>query len=375
VRTTRWNLEGAPTRRSRLVRGAALFLGLVLAAVVLHQLAEWRQALANVDAMIVTPVVINLPTDVPANEAGAVAAAATQPGRVGRDAQDELPGTAVPVELAALPQLNQEVLHILLLGTDARSTDTMPTRTDAIVLVRVERDRGRVSMISIPRDLWISYANGSQGRINAVYAIGEQRYGPGGGAALAKTSVGKLLGLTVDNVVLVNFQGFKTLIDKLGGITVDVPRALHDPAYPTDEYTTIDVRFRAGVQQMDGERALMYARTRHADSDFGRNQRQQLVLIAIFERIRERGPLEQLGSLDDYTGVLRDNVQTDLTKERMLELVGFARGINADEVRRYAIDSSMIVELHKPATFAAEPEALSALVREFTGSPAVAGGK
>jgi polyisoprenyl-teichoic acid--peptidoglycan teichoic acid transferase len=233
-----------------------------------------------------------------------------------------------------------------------------------------------VSMLSIPRDLWVEYAGGGEGRINAAYTVGEQRFPNGGGAAVAKATVGNLVGVDVDHFVLINFQGFETLIDQLGGISVDVPQALYDPAYPTDDYRTIEVRFRKGPQLLDGERALIYARTRHADSDFGRNQRQQLVLMAIFDRIRERGLLQQLTSLDDYTGALRGYVQTDLSRTRMLEIAGFARDIGADDVLRYAIDSSAVVDLRDPATFAAEPGALRKIVGQFTGeSTATAGGE
>jgi LCP family protein required for cell wall assembly len=231
-------------------------------------------------------------------------------------------------------------------------------------------------MLSIPRDLWVSYPTGGKGRINAAFAVGEKKYGPGGGAALVKSTVGKLLGVTVDQFVLINFQGFKTLIDRLGGITLDAPEAINDPAYPTDDYRTISVSFPAGLQQLDGEHALIYARTRHADSDFGRNQRQQLVLMSIFNRIRERGLLQQLTSLDEYTGALRGYVKTDMSRSTMMALAGFARDLSIDDVLRYAIDSSAIVELRPPATFAAEPRSLRRIVSQFTGeSLSTAGGE
>jgi LCP family protein required for cell wall assembly len=329
---------------------------------------EWRQALADIDSMIVTPAAIDLPAEAPAPAAGDTTAADEQPDASGHAAVEPVQPGAAPAAEEAAPALSQPTLNILLLGTDARPSDTEPTRTDALVLVRIARDSGRVSMLSIPRDLWVSYASGGEGRVNGAYAAGEKRYGPGGGAAVAKSTVGRLLDLKVDHFVLINFQGFETLINSLGGITVDVPEAIHDPAYPTLDYGTIDVRFRAGPQLMDGERALIYSRTRHADSDFGRNQRQQLVLMAIFDRIRERGLLQQLTSLDDYTGALRGYVQTDLSRSRMLEVAGFARDISADDVLRYAIDSSAIVDLREPATFAAEPKALRRIVGQFTGA-------
>jgi LCP family protein required for cell wall assembly len=364
-----------PSFRKRLVLGAVLAISLIVAATMLRLALEWRQALADIDSMIVTPAAIDLSGDPPAPPADTQAPPSAEQG------QPAQPQASAPLPAAGpagddAPGLSQETLNVLLLGTDARPTDTEPTRTDALVLVRIERDTGRVSMLSIPRDLWVDYAGGGEGRINAAYTVGEKRYGPGGGPAVAMSTVGRLVGVDVDHFVLINFQGFETLIDRLGGITVDAPEAIYDPAYPTDNYQTIEVRFRKGPQTLDGERALIYARTRHADSDFGRNQRQQLVLMSIFNRIRERGLLQQLTSLDDYTGALRDYVKTDITTSEMLEIAGFARNVRADDVLRYAIDSSVIVDLRDPATFAAEPKALRRIVSQFTGEAlSTAGGE
>jgi LCP family protein required for cell wall assembly len=354
----------------RLVFGAVFLLSLIVAATMLRLALEWRQALADIDSMIVTPAAIDLSADSSAPAAGQAGGSASPD-----QAPAPLPQPAAQPGAEAAPTLSQESLNILLLGTDARPSDDT-TRTDAIVLMRIERDSGRVSMLSIPRDLWVSYPTGGEGRVNAAYTLGEKRFGPGGGAAMAKSTIGRLVGVKVDNFVLINFQGFQTLIDQLGGISVNVPEAIYDPAYPTDDYSTIKVRFRAGPQTLNGERALIYARTRHADSDFGRNQRQQLVLMAIFNRIRERGLLQQLTSLDDYTGAMRGYVRTDMARSRMLEVAGFARGIGPDDVLRYAIDSSAIVDLRAPATFAAEPVALKRIVGQFTGTAvSTAGGK
>jgi polyisoprenyl-teichoic acid--peptidoglycan teichoic acid transferase len=356
-----------PIPQRRLLSGAFIVFSLIVAATMLRLAFEWRQALADIDAMIVTPAVIDLPTEAPA------VPATERPTLPLDEHERDFAPTPQPQVLApapaeeSTPALSQATLNILLLGTDARADDVDPTRTDALVLVRIDRDRNRVSMLSIPRDLWVNYPSGGEGRINAAYAIGERRFGPGGGAALAKSTVGRLLDVEVDHFMLINFQGFETLIDQLGGISLDVPEPLFDPAYPTEDYGTIEVRFEAGPQLLDAERALIYARTRHADSDFGRNQRQQQVLMAIFDRIRERGLLQQLTSLDDYTRAMRGYVQTDLNRGRMLELAGFARELNSDNILRYAIDSSSIVDLRDPATFAVEPQALTRLVRQFTG--------
>lgn len=366
-----------PFLRRRPVVSAAFAIILIVAVMTLRLAIEWRQALADIDSMIVTPTTLDL-ASASHSTAPSVAEQHTTPVAAAANIPVDTP-QAAPLPSAAAdttPTLSKETLNVLLLGTDARPQDEGPTRTDALVVVRIERDTGRVSMLSIPRDLWVEYASGGKGRINGAYATGEKRFGAGGGAAVAKATVGKLLDIEVDHFVLINFRGFKTLIDQLGGIEVDVPAAIYDPAYPTDDYGTIEVRFKAGAQQFDGERALIYARTRHADSDFGRNQRQQLVLMSIFNRIRERDLLQQLTSLDDYTGALRGYVQTDMSRSRMLEIAGFARDIGVDDVLRYAIDSSVIVDLRDPATFGVEPGGLRKIVSQFTGEAvSTAGGE
>lgn len=352
--------------KRRLRVGVPVIIGLTVLALMLWIAQEWRQALANIDAMIVTPVTLPKATaDLPSLDANVATTPEHDADMALADIHPDLRSTQATVPTPG-PPLPDSSLNILLLGTDARPDQRAP-RTDAIVLIHLDRKRDRASMLSIPRDLWVTYPGYGKGRINAAYAVGEEEFGPGGGAALAKETVSNLVGLEVDHFALVNFQGFNSLIDLLGGITIDVPEAIYDPAFPTDDYSTKEVRFRTGPQRMNGERALTYVRTRHADSDFGRNQRQQLVLMALFERVRERGLLQQITSLDDYTGVLRDYVYTDMPKRTMIDLAQWGHNLDYNDVQRYAINSSAIVELQHPATFAAEPKVLRRIVGKFTG--------
>jgi polyisoprenyl-teichoic acid--peptidoglycan teichoic acid transferase len=344
----------ARPRRRRLVLGVLGVVILILSAATLRLGWEWKQALNNVDAMIVPTV--TLPTS----------NAPVEP----RESTIALPmPTSVPT---AVPDPGGPV-NILLLGTDARLGEDI-SRTDAIILVRLDPRANRVSMLSLPRDLWVKIPGHGQARINAAYTIGESKLGQGYGPALVKETVSTLVGLPIHHFVLINFEGFKALIDKIGGISIDVPKAIDDPAYPTEDYSTIEVHFSAGRQFMDGERALIYARTRHADSDFGRIQRQQQVLMAIFDRVRTQGLLSQLTGLDDYTGTLRDYIRTDLSRNDMLALAGAGAQLHPDGIQRYSIDSDMLVMLKKPATFAADPKALKQLVNQLIGSSLVSAG-
>jgi LCP family protein required for cell wall assembly len=294
--------------------------------------AKWQRAITNVNKMIVAPV--SLPTASPVPQAAEQVPVAIPDG-----APEPIP-TAVPEPSGAM--------NILLVGTDARPGEDI-SRTDTIVLAHFDTLTNRVSMLSFPRDLLVNIPGYGKNKINAAYPIGERQIGLGYGPALLKETVGELVGLPIDHFVMINFDGFKTLIDKIDGIYVDVPKALDDPAYPTDDYGTIKIHFDAGRQLLDGDRALIYARTRHADSDFGRNQRQQQVLLAIFDRVREQGLLSQLTNIDQYTESMSDYIRTDLSRSDMLSLVSMGSKLSNESIQRYAIDPSMVVERHQPA--------------------------
>src|SRR5262245_41603459 len=318
-------------RRRLVLRVLGVTTVLLLAATMWF---GWKaqRALSNVDKMIVTPVVLPTATLAPQ--------VAEEPTPFVVDEAPEPIPTAIPEPNGAM--------NILLVGTDGRPGEDV-SRTDTLVLVHLDAQSNRVSMLSFPRDLWVNIPGYGKNRINAAYLTGERKIGPGYGPALLKETVGELVGLPIDHFVLINFDGFKTLIDKIDGIYVDVPKALDDAAYPTDDYRTIKVHFDAGRQLLDGDRALIYARTRHADSDFGRNQRQQQVLMAIFDRVREQGLLSQLTNIDQYTESMSDHIRTDLSRSDMLSLASMGSKLSAESIQRYAIDPSMVVERHQPA--------------------------
>lgn len=361
--------------KRRLLWGVTLSIGLIVVAMLLHLALEWRQALDNIEAMIVTPLTLPAPTisaidrETTPSPFSALSATTALPDSATESTVGHALASVSPSP-SPTPQrpLPDTPLNVLLLGTDVQPDEGSVSRTDAVILIHLDRKRDRVSMLSIPRDLWVTYPGNGQGRVNAAYAIGEKKYGRGGGIALARATIEELLGLKIDHCAVVNFEGFRELINLMGGITIDVPTFIKDTAYPTENYGTMTVTFRAGRQHMDGDRALIYARTRHVDSDFGRNQRQQQVLMAMFHRVQQRGLLRQLTSLDDYTGALREHVRTDMSRRTMLELAQWGRHLKQTDIHRYAIDSKVIYELKAPATFAVRPRELQRIVGQFTGT-------
>ncbi|MGQ9829219.1 MAG: LCP family protein [Roseiflexus sp.] len=335
--------------RRRLVPGLIGVAAFVVFVAIARLGFEWKQALDDMDAMIVTPVVL---------------ASTTEPVP-GTPEVVNVPVAVIPTSAPTSVPENDDPVNILLLGADARIGEEI-SRTDAIILLHINPRSGHVSMLSFPRDLIVETPGFGRRKINAVYLIGETRLGKGYGAALLKQTVSDLVGVPVHHFALINFEGFRKVIDLVDGISIDVPTAIDDPRYPVDAFPgdvrTMRVHFDPGLQWMDGERALIYARTRHADSDFGRNQRQQQVLLALVARVRERGLLSQIDKIDDYTGALRDYVRTDVPRSAMIRLARVATRLDLDNIQRYAIDSKMIITLGNPDTFTADPEAVREIV-------------
>lgn len=225
-------------------------------------------------------------------------------------------------------------LDVLILGLDARPGEGTLARTDSIMLLGVNPAQLRVSLLSIPRDLFLDVPGYGLQRINTINVLGEME-AVGRGVALMRESIAANFGINPDRYALLDFNGFVGLIDAVGGVTIDVERAIVDDFYPTEDGGTIQVRFDPGVQTMNGDRALIYARTRHSDDDYARAARQQQVLDAL--ALRLRNPLHWLAA----AGALNAAVTTDLS---LFDLLGIAPSIilNAGRFERLVIDRDYI---------------------------------
>ncbi len=202
---------------------------------------------------------------------------------------------------------------ILVLGVDSRSGEGWTTRADSIMLVGVDPASLRVAMMSIPRDLSLTVPDYGLQRVNTINMLGEME-AAGSGPALTQAAIAASFGIQPDRYVRLNFEGFVALVDAVGGISVDVERHLIDYNYPTADYGVMTVEFEAGRQHMNGERALIYARTRYADDDFQRTRRQQQVVSALLGKLIV--PIYWPSALI----ALNQTLDTDLTLWDMLTL-------------------------------------------------------
>lgn len=203
--------------------------------------------------------------------------------------------------------------NILVLGVDVREPGSFASRADSIMLLGVNPGRLQVSLLSIPRDLFIEAPGYGLQRANTINFLGEQE-SAGGGASLMASSIEQSFGVRPHRYARLNFASFVELIDAVGGVTIDVERAIVDYNYPTENNGVMTVRFESGPQHMDGERALVYARTRYADDDYQRAGRQQQVVSALMWKLIN--PATWPAAL----GVVTRSVDTDLSLWDMLRL-------------------------------------------------------
>jgi len=232
----------------------------------------------------------------------------------------------------------QETINFLLIGSDKRPGTSF--RTDTMVIAVLRPSEGQVSLISIPRDLWVFIPGWENQRINTAYQHGISVGYPGGGPGLLKDTVQYNLGIRIDHTAMVDFDGFRKIVDTLGGVDVPVSCSytdwkLIDPTYdPENEDNWYLYTVDPGVIHMDGDLALWYARSRQKSSDFDRGRRQQEVLRSIFSQALQAGTIKQIPTL---YGNLKDTVETDLGLGDMLQLSLYAPKMTNGDIRSYYI--------------------------------------
>lgn len=229
---------------------------------------------------------------------------------------------------------------IVLMGTDTRDRAAEgASRSDVMMLVTIDPISQTAAMLSIPRDLYVPLPGFDQQRINTAYFWGDYNQLPGGGPQLAMDTIEYNFGIPVDRYGVIDFNGFKQVIDAIDGLDLDVPREIIDYEYPTEDYGIETLIIPAGRVHMDGALALKYVRTRHADSDFGRLQRQQQVLLAVRDKALSIG---QLGKVPEVLNVVGDSLRTDLTLPEILSLAKKWTQIPRENIHAYRIDETMI---------------------------------
>lgn len=213
--------------------------------------------------------------------------------------------------------------NFLLLGTGGENVDGGGgDLTDTIIVASFHHDFGTLSMLSIPRDLWVESAEGFGMRVNKIYEYELNRLGDSESAIeeVAKIASG-IANLPIHYFAKVDFAGFVDLVDALDGVKVIVEESIDDPYFPCDDLIKFcPFKILAGAQILDGETALKFARSRKTTSDFDRAARQQKVIAAIREKAFEKDILTSPRKLKKLWNIFDDRVETNLRFREMIKI-------------------------------------------------------
>ncbi len=253
--------------------------------------------------------------------------------------------TAIPT---AMPRFRSQdgsgntydILNVLLLGHDGEVIPGDPNfKTDTMIIVSINRDTSTVSMISLPRDLFVYIPNWGMGRLNVAWGYGESIGWTDGGWGMLRQTILYNFGIETHYYAMVDFSGFTHIIDQLGGVTIAVDCPILDDICTANcddgiednetwEKKVLDV----GVYTMLGEEALWYARSRENTNDFDRGRRQQQILRAIWATAKEKGLITQLPDLYDS---LTQVVQTNMPLSEIVPLMPLALSIEPNAIENH----------------------------------------
>ena len=231
---------------------------------------------------------------------------------------------------------------ILVMGIDRRPGQAFVSRTDSMMVISINPEDDSVSILSIPRDLYVVLPGRGRDRINTAMVYGSAGGNPASGAALAVQTVEYNLGIPVDHYFMLDFNAFVRAIDTLGGIDIHVPYDINDPTYPDEGYGFDPLYIPAGSHHFDGAMALKYARTRHQDNDFYRAQRQQQVLMVVRSRLLSMGPTQLIRQIPTLYRQFEDGIRTDMSLEQMISVAYAGQDIPTERIRSAVLDHNYL---------------------------------
>ncbi len=255
-------------------------------------------------------------------------------------------------------------LNILLLGIGGENHDG-PNLTDTIMIASISPKNDKVTLISLPRDLWLSELNA---KVNTAYSTGESKK-KGGGIILSQAVVKKITNLQIDYTFRIDFNGFVKAVDLIGGLDVSVENSFDDFEYPIEgkendpcghkeeeleglatASSQLDafpcryehLHFNKGLQHMDGKTALQFVRSRHAKgtegSDFARSKRQEKIIKSFKDKVFSMQMFLNPVKFLDLYDVLSSSIDTNIKKEEFDDFLRLAQKLKAAEIKSVTLN-------------------------------------
>jgi LCP family protein required for cell wall assembly len=265
--------------------------------------------------------------------------------------------------------LTQDLIHILLIGGDRDYALDM--NTDTLIVAVINRQTKQVSLLSIPRDLWVYIPTYGWNRINTAHRIGARtKYPEGGGPGLLIRTIEESLGVPVDHWVRLGYEGFARAVDELGGVDMIVPCRTNLQFMASTPVTETEIILEPGLHHLDGAAALRYVRTRRGDSDFERAHRQHQFLKAVWHQFKSPDTILKIPAL---WSALKGAVATDLKLGDVLALAPLALDLKPQNIRSRYIGRDQVINWRTPEGWSVlipDPEKVQQVVASLYAPPA-----
>lgn len=250
-----------------------------------------------------------------------------------------------------------DAFYMLLMGVDSREIGEA-SRSDTLIIARIDPKQQRVTLVSIPRDTRVSIPGHGKTKINAAHAFG--------GPALVIETVGEITGLPISHYAEVDFKGFKDVVDALGGVTVTVPEDIYD--MKAANHVKSAAKLQAGTQVLDGAHALTFVRSRQFPrGDLQRIENQQTFIKAVLKEALKPANVLRLPSV---VSAMADSMTTDLSVSDLLSIANQMKGMNGDALEAVTMPGEPQM-IGGGSYVVMDEEAFAAMIQRVnTGQPA-----
>lgn len=249
--------------------------------------------------------------------------------------------TSVMDQDYVMPKQDDNRINILIMGIEGQDDPNAavggPLLTDSIEVFSYDKTTKKSSLISIPRDLYVTIYGDNKDKLNTAYQYGY--YHTTDGLQFVKEKISQITGVYIDHVVIFDFSSFKQIVDALGGIDVTL-----DKPFTETEQWGYAFSLPAGKNHLDGQSALYYVRSRYSTSDFDRSRRQQQIMFAVKNKILAMNFLSDPVKTFAILNLVRNDILTDITIWDIKDLMDLVRQVNFSLVDRTVISTDNLVQ-------------------------------